>query len=99
MMSLLGDCHGEKRSDEIQRMKKLKKMTQRLLHSFAVCALVAILLSSCEGVFGIIYDEIPEGQTFTGSQTIVEGESGKSVEGEIYVDASSWNSWSYIVEP
>ena len=92
MMSLLGHCHGEKRSDEIQRMKKLKKMTQRLLHSFAVCALVAIPLSSCEGVFGIIYDEIPEGQTVTGSQTIVEGESGKSVEGEIYVDASSWNS-------
>ncbi len=45
-----------------------------------------ILLSACEGIFGGIYDEVPD-------------EVSPTVSGELYVDASDWKEWHYIDLP
>lgn len=51
--------------------------------TFAVMAILMTGLSSCDGIFGGIYDEPPV-------------ENCETAAGQLYVDASKWGYWHYI---
>lgn len=71
-------------------------MKLRIAFVFAVWGLVGLLLTSCEGIFSSLYDEVEEQPANGGEETIITGDDMTSVEGQIYVDASDWNTWTYI---
>lgn len=49
-----------------------------------VCAIAAAMLAqSCNGMFGGVYDDPPQ-------------DTGVTVSGQLYIDASDWQQWHYI---
>lgn len=63
-------------------MKQPGRFTHNIFTSTAVAVLLSGL-SSCDGIFGGVYDEPPQEKTGT-------------VAGQLYVDASDWTLWHYI---
>lgn len=57
----------------------------RIIHT-AMTAAALMLLSSCDGILGSVYDEPVE-------------EIAPTAAGELYIDASDWKEWHYIDLP
>lgn len=51
---------------------------------------LSVLLCSCEGIFGGIYDTIPDGD-----QPAIDV-AGDTISGTLYVEANEWDEWFFI---
>ena len=77
-------------------------MSIKHFHIHTGCAVVIMLLTACEGLFEGIYDQPPteskptnptEAQTDSDS---ISGQVTVTIEGSLYIDASSWENWYYV---